>query len=104
MSGLVQTIDSPLEPLGDQLIADVSAAVGLTVPDGAKYAWLQAQDQNLRLRDSGNNPTASNGILLTADGPPVFYSGDLTKVKVIEVTATGALFVSYYKPAQTGAL
>ena len=93
------TYDHPLKPVGDETITGLSSAKSLTPPTGAIYAWLQAQGKDVRLRDSGANPTASAGMLLTADGPPVFYSGDLAAVKLIETSASATVFVSYYKPA-----
>ena len=93
------TYDHPLKPVGDETITGLSSAKSLTPPADAIYAWLQAQGKDVRLRDSGENPTASVGMLLTADGPPVFYSGDLAAVKLIEVSASATVFVSYYKPA-----
>lgn len=100
MTGLIQTIDPLYEPLGDELIDDLSEAVGLTVPAGAVFAWIQAQDKDVRLRDSGSDPTAANGLLITASGLTIWYQGDLTKVKLIEVEASAAVFVSYYGPSR----
>jgi len=95
-SCVTDVLDAPLEALGDELISDLSSAVGLTVPDGAEYAWIQANGNNVRLRDSGV-PTSTNGVVLIADSQPLFYSASLSTVQFIEVAASASLFVSYYK-------
>ena len=93
------TYDQPLKPVGDETISGLDTVKTLTPPADAIYAWIQAKGQDVRLRDSGANPDANTGMLLTADSPPVFYSGDLAAVKLIEVAASASVFVSYYKPA-----
>ena len=95
----IATMDQPLQPVGDETITDLDSVQTLTPPGDAIYAWLQAQGQDVRLRDSGGDPSASVGMLLPADGPPIFYSGKLAAVKLIEVEASASVFVSYYKPA-----
>lgn len=93
------TYDHPLKPVGDETITGLDSVQSLTPPSDAIYAWLQAQGQDVRLRDSGANPDANTGMLLTADAAPLFYSGDLAAAKLIEVSASATVFVSYYKPA-----
>ena len=95
----LSTFDQPLKPVGDETITDLDAVKSLTPPGDAIYAWLQAQGQDVRLRDSGQDPDANTGMLLSADAPPVFYSGDLAAVKLIEASPSATVFVSYYKPA-----
>lgn len=81
--------------LGYQQVTDLTAAVGLTVPAGADLALLQVTGQNVRWRDDGTNPTTTVGMVLTAAGDPYPYSGDLTKIKFIEVSASAVLNVTY---------
>lgn len=83
-------------PNGYQQITDLSAAVGLTIPAGSDTAILVAEDQNIRWRDDGTDPTDTAGVLLTIQSP-FQYTGDLTKIKFIETTASAKLNVSYYK-------
>ena len=75
-----------------------STAKGLTAAtyDGASYAVIQAEDQNVRWRDDGTDPTTSVGMVL-AIGQQFAYYGDLSAIKFLEETATAKLNVSYYK-------
>ena len=95
----VKTIDQTLEPVGDETITGLSVVKTLTTPGDALYVWLQAQDQDVRLRDSGSDPSASEGMLIVAGAAPIFYSGKLSAVKLIETAVGASVFVSYYKPA-----
>lgn len=89
--------------MGYQQITDLSSAVGLTVPprtpDGANmkanFALIICETQNVRWRDDGVSPTASEGMLLVA-GTPLQYDGDLNSIKFIETTGSAKLNVSYY--------
>ena len=87
-------------PLGYQQITSLSSATGLTVPTSATIgnpvlALISCEDQNVRWRDDGTNPTTTVGMLLTA-GSELAYSGDLGAIKFIEVTASAELNISYY--------
>ena len=89
--------------MGYQQIADLSSAVGLTVPtrtpDGSKqqptFALIVAETPGVRWRDDGTAPTASVGMPLAA-GVPLQYDGDLAKIKFIQQTASAKLNISYY--------
>ena len=59
-------------------------------------ALIQAEDQNVRWRDDGTDPTASVGMLLEA-GKDMLYTGDLGAIKFIEEAASAKLNVSYYE-------
>ena len=92
-----QIVPTNLTPVGHQQITDVSSAVSLTVPAGAKFAYIQAEDADIRWLDSGTAPTASLGTLLYAGHEPLPYLGDLTKLQFIDDAATTAVLnVSYY--------
>ncbi len=82
-------------PLGYQQITSLSSAVGLTVPDNARYAIIQPQTQNVRWRDDGTDPSATVGMNLVV-GNDLPYTGDLAAIKLIEVAASAALNISYY--------
>jgi hypothetical protein len=82
--------------LGYQQITDLSSAVALTVPVGARIALVQAESADVRFRDDGTNPSATVGMTLKAGDPPFVYDGDLSKVKFILVSGTPKLNVSYY--------
>lgn len=88
-------------PLGFQQITDLSAAVGLTVPDTKPkptFVLIMPAAQAVRFRDDGIDPTADVGILI-AVGQEFLYSGDLAKIRFIEVTSGAELNVSFYKNA-----
>jgi hypothetical protein len=81
--------------LGYQQITSLSAATGLTPPQGTTMALIVAETQGVRWRDDGTNPTASVGMPIAA-GAYLNYDGDLNRVKFIEQTASAKLNVSYY--------
>lgn len=89
-------IDAVLTPNGYQQITDLSAATGLTVPDGTVLAIIQSEAQSVRWRDDGTNPTASVGMLLET-GNSIVYNGGFAALKLIQTAASAKLNVSYYK-------
>lgn len=101
MHGVIAA-DRPLEPLGFQRIATITTTVvNLTVPNGASYAYIQADGGALRWRDDGTQPTATVGHLLAADDD-LWYVADLNKIQFIRNTgeaATTNLHISFYKPS-----
>ena len=86
--------DAISTPKGYHQITDVSAAVGIFA-QAARFALIQAVDQNVRWRDDGTDPTAAEGMLLFA-GQTIRYTGDVRTIKFIEVTAGAELNVSLY--------
>lgn len=88
--------DGSLIPLGYEQITDLSAAVGLTVPDGAMLAIIKPESQNVRYRDDDTDPTATVGFPLLVD-EAFPYNGQLHRIKFIEVTASAILNVVYYR-------
>lgn len=93
-----QTSDASLVSAGDQeqLTGFSSAKALQAVPDGAFRALIQAEGQNVRWTDDGNDPTTSTGIQLAA-GDDFWYPGDLSALKFIQEAATAKLNVSYYQ-------
>jgi hypothetical protein len=81
--------------LGYQQITSLSAAAGLTPPQGATLALIVPETQGIRWRDDGTNPTASVGMPVAA-GSYLSYDGDLNRIKFIEQTASAKINVSYY--------
>lgn len=81
--------------LGYEQITDLSSAVGLTVPDGADRALIQAVTQDVRWRDDGTSPTASVGMVLAAD-TMLEYAGDLSTFEAIETSASSEVNVTYF--------
>jgi hypothetical protein len=94
--GHSMVVDGNLTPLGYEKITGLSAVKALTVPTGARVALLQAEGQNVRWRDDGVNPTATDGMLLktTADR---WYTGDLAALRLVETAASATVMVSYYR-------
>jgi hypothetical protein len=91
-----QMIEGIRIPLGYVQETVLSAAVALSnVPVGSRYAIITAESANVRWRDDGTSPTASIGMPL-ADGDTLVYTGDPTKLKFIEETASAKINVSYY--------
>lgn len=92
-------------PVGHQQITTLSSAVGLTIPAAAdkraNCAVIQAETQNVRWRDDATNPTSSVGMVLAA-GADMFYDGDLSAIKFIEVTSSAKLNVTYYEDTRGG--
>lgn len=84
-----------IRPLGYEQITGLSSAKGLTPPAGARFALIQAESQIVRWRDDGTNPTASVGMMIAATADMV-YTGDLSKIKLIEATVSAKVNVSYY--------
>lgn len=93
--GNVGVEPAAMRPLGFQQITSLSSAVGLTVPSGALTALIQAESQDVRWRDDGTNPTATVGVTL-GTGLTLPYTGDLSAIKFIEISASAKLNVSYY--------
>ena len=83
------------KPVGYQQITSLSAAVGLTVPAGARSAVIAAETQAVRWRDDGTNPSATVGMPLPV-ATLLEYSGDLAAIKFFEQAASAKLNVSYY--------
>lgn len=78
-------------------LLSASPATGVTLPADATYMLLQAETQNIRWRDDGVAPAATEGMLLIAGDPGFWYSGNLAAFRFIQTAAGGVLRVSYYK-------
>lgn len=80
----------------EQLTGISSAKRLQEIPSGATKALIQAEDQNVRWKDDGNDPTTSTGIRLAA-GKDLWYTGNLANLVFIEETATAKVNVLYYQ-------
>lgn len=93
----VQTRSGYMEPAGYVQLTSLGSAVGLgTIPDGTTLAVIQAETQNVRYRDDAVDPTTSIGMILAA-GDILYYTGVMSAIKFIQVTATAKLNITYYK-------
>lgn len=81
---------------GYSQVTSLSSATGLTVPDNATWALIQCQDQPVRWRDDGTNPTASVGMYLSPLETLTYDGTKLSAIKFIEVTASAKLNISFY--------
>jgi hypothetical protein len=92
--------DASLQPKGYQQITALSASTALTIPDGARYALIEAETQAVRYRDDGTAPTAGIGMLLAPASATAYialwYTGKLSALRFIEVAASAKLNISYY--------
>lgn len=96
-NGGIPTIQGFAESNGYSQITSLSSAAGLgTIPAETKYVMIQAESQNIRWRDDGTNPTTTVGMLLVA-GDILVYSGVMSSIKFIEVSASAKLNVTFYK-------
>lgn len=88
-----------LIPLGCEQETSLSSSTllsGGSIPTGATIVLLQAQDQNVRWRDDGTEPTITEGIRLLSD-ESIMYNGKLNAIRLIEETASATVNVCYYK-------
>ena len=89
-----------LVPKGFQQITTLTASTGLTVPEGAQIAIIQAEDNAVRWRDDGTAPTATVGMLLQPQAANIndtlYYQGDLDALRFIQAAATAEISVAYY--------
>lgn len=90
------TVPGNLSPLGYEQVTSLSAAAALTVPSGARVAMVQAETQNVRWRDDGDDPTGTVGMLLVADDRATLMVGSLNALRFIETAASAVLNVTYY--------
>lgn len=82
-------------PRGYQKLTSLATAVGLTVPDGASHALIQAEGKAVRWRDDGTDPTVADGLSIATD--TIFsYHGALARIRFIETAATATLHVAFY--------
>lgn len=86
-----------LIPLGHQQLTSLSAATALTVPTGARFAYVRCETQSVRWRDDGTDPTASVGMLMATTDAPMLFESNLSAIKFIETVASAKLDVAYYK-------
>ena len=90
-----ETRQGPYRSKGFQQLASLAAATSLTVPNGARLAYLSAEAQDVRLRGDGTDPTAAIGLLVKAGSQPFLYQGDINTLKAIEAAASAKLNVEY---------
>ena len=86
-----------LIPLGFAQVTVTSSSQALqNIPKEASFAYIQCQDDPLRWKDTGEDPTSSNGHRMF-DGDDLWFTADLHKFRFILESGTPVLSVSYYK-------
>lgn len=90
------SFDRFLNAKGYQQLTAITTSTALTVPRGANVALIQSEAQNVRWRDDGGAPTATVGMLLQPAFEEFWYTGDLSKLRVIQAAVGAILNVSYY--------
>ena len=90
----VSVSDTPHINKGYQQIATLTSATSLTVPDGSRFAFVQAEDGGVRWLKDGTSPTSTSGILI-ADGDNTWIAGQLSALQFIEVDSGAKIHVDY---------
>lgn len=87
--------DCPANIIGYDRDATISGATAFASPPaGATAVLVQAEAKSIRVTADGTTPTASAGLLVTVDRP-LLLTGDIAKLKVIEVEASAAVSLTY---------
>lgn len=91
--------DAPLDCLSYVQVTDLSSAVALSPPSGAKYAQIRVESADARYRGDGVAPTASIGMPLE-DGEEVWWTvATLADTQFIEQSASATLNIHYFGEA-----
>ncbi len=100
----VNVLEGLLVSAGPYLkLTGLSAAKAISpLPNGATYARIQAVSQTVRYRDDGVDPTAAIGMRLLADAAGEWFTGDISKLRFIEETASAEVNILFYKPGTPG--
>ena len=99
-SGATLAKDGLLTALGYEQFstATLAASTALNVPATARYAWIQAEGEDLRMRADGVAPTSAVGMLISVNSDGWWANlSDLSGIRLIR-TASGAIAnVHYFK-------
>lgn len=96
----IETFDAQENCLGFQSITDLSEAVGLTIPEGARIALVIVENAGVRFREDGVAPSATVGMPVPSKGI-VRVTTNLSGIQFIEQASSSgaALSVTYYGDA-----
>lgn len=72
-------------------------ATGLTVPEGARGAFITVDGANVRWRDDGSDPDASTGQRIIKDLAAERFIGKLSTTKLIKESGTAHVNVVYVR-------
>jgi len=90
-------VSTPLSPEGYEQIAVSTTAVSLTLPNSkVKVAICVVEDQDVRWRDDGVDPTESVGMLIKVNNCFAICASSLGRFRVIRSGPDATLNISYY--------
>lgn len=95
MSTLAQRAAALGAPVGFQTFA-AATATALTVPSGAKSAFVTVDGDALRWRSDGTSPTASVGMYIADGGGIEVGTLELAVIEFIAVAGSATVSVTYY--------
>lgn len=81
--------------VGFQTLSSLSTATRLTIPNGARFAMISVEAQDVRWLDDGNNPSASVGMPMSV-GDTMWFTGTISEFRVIEQASGARVSVGYY--------
>lgn len=82
-------------PLGYQQIVGAASATALTVPAGTCLVLISPENQAIRVRDDGTDPTPTVGYPIVIGGE-FQYTGNPAALKIIEQASSATINVLYY--------
>lgn len=85
--------EANLKPMGYAQIVGIPSAISPPVP--GRILLLTPENQGIRIRDDGIDPTNVVGFLIPA-GACYEYKGDATKLRIIEAAASATLNILGY--------
>jgi len=86
--------DGSVAPAGYRQLSGDSVT-GISIGN-ARVAFIQALNQNIRMRDDGSDPTTSTGLRLHA-GQTIWYLGDCANLKMIGEASGAEINILAYK-------
>lgn len=91
-----------MEAIGSEQLtaANLLASIGLqAIPADAQYAWVQADNGDVRMALDGTVAVTTRGMTLVDTNPPLELSGDLlSQARFIREGAGARLNVIYFGP------
>lgn len=95
MSTLAQRAQALGTPVGFQTFA-ASTATALTVPSGAKSAFVTVDGDSARWRSDGTSPTTTVGMYLADGGGIEVGTLELPVIEFIAIADSATVSVTYY--------
>lgn len=81
---------------GYEQVTTLNVAAGLaSIPNRTNYVLIDVEDQNVRVRADGTDPTATVGAVMKAGAQYEFY-GNVGNLRFIEEAASAKLNVQYF--------